>query len=143
MEDPEVFVRPWTAVNYFNLDAWTVNGNQDRLFEYACHEHNYGIGAIRGAQVDREWALDEARRERAVREGEIEAKWELLLAWEESPEGSREPNGFRRRAYRPASGACPAATPRRQDDRACTRRCPGSASGPAAGSRRPGRRPPR
>ena len=90
VDDPEVFVRPWTAVNYFNLDAWTVAGNQDRLFEYACHEHNYGmVGAIRGARVDREWALDEARRERGVREREIEAKWELLLAWEESPEGRR------------------------------------------------------
>ena len=90
VDDPEVFVRPWTTVNYFNLDSWTVEGNQDRLFEYACHEHNYGmVGAIRGAQVDREWALDEARRERAVREREMEAKWELLLAWEESPEGHR------------------------------------------------------
>ena len=90
VNDPQVFVRPWTTVNYFTLDSWTVEGNQDRLFEYACHEHNYGmVGAIRGARVDREWALDEARREQAVREGEIEEKWERLLAWEESAEGRR------------------------------------------------------
>ena len=90
MNDPQVFVRPWTTVNYFTLDSWTVEGNQDRLFEYACHEHNYGmVGAIRGARVDREWALDEARREQAVREREIEEKWERLLAWEESAEGRR------------------------------------------------------
>ena len=90
VNDPEVFVRPWTTVNYFTLDSWTVEGNQDRLFEYACHEHNYGmVGAIRGARVDREWALDEARREQAVREREIEEKWERLLAWEESAEGRR------------------------------------------------------
>ena len=90
VNDPQVFVSPWTTVNYFNLDSWAVEGNQDRLFEYACHEHNYGmVGAIRGARVDREWALDEARREQAVREREIEEKWERLLAWEESAEGRR------------------------------------------------------
>ena len=90
VDDPEVFVRPWTAANYFTLDSWAVAGNQDRLFEYACHEHNYGmVGAIRGARVDRAWALDEAKREQAVREREMQVKWEQLLAWEESSAGRR------------------------------------------------------
>ena len=67
VEDPKVFVRPWTTVVYWNLDAWSGQGKQDRLFEYACHEHNYGIvNAIRGARVDRRAALDEAARETAA-----------------------------------------------------------------------------
>ena len=87
VDDPQVFVQPWTAVNYFALDSWTTEGNQDRLFEYACHEHNYGmVGAIRGARVDRAWALDEAARERNVRMGELEAKREQLEAWEAANE---------------------------------------------------------
>ncbi|MCY4661319.1 MAG: hypothetical protein OXF93_16155 [Acidobacteria bacterium] len=88
VEDPNVFVRPWSAVNYFTLDPWATEGNQDRLFEYACHEHNYGMtNAIRGARVDRQWALDEALREAAIREGELEEKWGELLAWEEANPG--------------------------------------------------------
>jgi hypothetical protein len=90
VEDPSVFVRPWTAVNYFSLDPWTAEGHQDRLFEYACHEHNYGMAnAIRGAQIDRQWALDEAAREAAVRERELEEKWEHLRTWEASDQGVR------------------------------------------------------
>ena len=54
-------MRPWTTVNYFTLDPWTAEGKQDRLYEYACHEHNYGmVNALRGARTDRQWALDEA-----------------------------------------------------------------------------------
>jgi hypothetical protein len=83
VEDPRVFVRPWTTVVYWNRDAWSTQGKQDRLFEYACHEHNYGIvNAIRGAQVDRRGGLDEAARETALRVKERGAKWELLKQWE-------------------------------------------------------------
>ena len=90
VEDPNVFVSPWSTVNYFTLDPWAVEGNQDRLFEYACHEHNYGMAnAIRGARTDRQWALDEAEREAAIRERELQEKWEQLRAWEESPESGR------------------------------------------------------
>ena len=90
VEDPTVFVSPWSTVNYFTLDSWAVEGNQDRLFEYACHEHNYGmVNAIRGARADRQWALDEAGREAAIRERELQEKWEQLRAWEESPERGR------------------------------------------------------
>ena len=90
VDDPNVFVRPWSAVNYFTLDSWTLEGNQDRLFEYACHEHNYGmINAIRAARADRQWALDEAAREAAIRARELEAKREQLRQWEASNQGRR------------------------------------------------------
>ena len=90
IEDPNVFVRPWSAVNYFTLDEWSQAGFQDRIFEYACHEHNYGmINAIRGARVDRQWALDEALREAGVREGELEEKREELRAWEAANQDGR------------------------------------------------------
>ena len=90
VEDPAVFVRPFTTVNYFTLDPWATQGNQDRLFEYACHEHNYGmVNAIRGAQVDRQWALDEAAREAAIRARELEEKKALLDAWEAERQDGR------------------------------------------------------
>ena len=90
VEDPNVFVRPWTTVNYFTLDPWTAEGKQDRLYEYACHEHKYGmVNALRGARTGRQWALDEATRETAVRERELKEKWERLSAWETSNQGSR------------------------------------------------------
>ncbi len=89
VQDPSVFVRPWSTVNYFTLDPWATAGNQDRLFEYACHEHNYGmVNAIRAARSDRQWALDEAAREAAIRERELQEKRELLKTWEET-----NPNG--------------------------------------------------
>ena len=90
VDDPKVFVRPWTTADYWNLDAWSAKGKQDRLFEYACHEHNYGIvNAIRGARVDRKSAMDEAAREAALRKKEMQAKWDLLKKWEESNKSGR------------------------------------------------------
>ena len=81
VDDPSVFVSPWSTVNYFTLDPWAVEGHQDRLFEYACHEHNYGmINAIRGVRTDRQWALDEAAREAAIRGRELQEKREQLRA---------------------------------------------------------------
>jgi hypothetical protein len=83
VDDPKAFVRPWTTVVYWNLDAWTEQGKQDRLFEYACHEHNYGIvNALRGSRVNRTEAMDEAAREVNVRKRERNAKWEALKKWE-------------------------------------------------------------
>ena len=88
VEDPNVLVSSWSTINYFTLDLWDLEGNQDRLFEYACHEHNYGmVNAIRAARTDRQWALDEAAREAAIRERELGEKWERLRAWEASSEG--------------------------------------------------------
>jgi hypothetical protein len=90
VDDPKVFVKPWTTVAYWNLDTWSSQGKQDRLFEYACHEHNYGlVNAIRGALVDRRGALDEAAREDALRAKERQAKWDLLKKWEGSNQGGR------------------------------------------------------
>ena len=90
IDDPNVFVRPWTAVNYWILDPWATEGNQDRLFEYACHEHNYGmVNAIRGARADRQWALDEANREAAIREKELQEKSEETRMWEASNQSGR------------------------------------------------------
>ena len=90
VDDPKVFVRPWTTVVYWSLDSWSAKGKQDRLFEYACHEHNYGMAnAIRGARVDRKSALDEADRETALRTKELQEKREQLKKWEESNKGGR------------------------------------------------------
>ena len=90
VDDPDVFVRPWTAVNYWILDPWATEGNQDRLFEYACHEHNYGmVNAIRAARTDRQWALDEAAREAAIRDKELQDKSEETRRWEASNQSGR------------------------------------------------------
>jgi hypothetical protein len=90
VEDPKVFVRPWTTVDYLNRDTWSAEGKQDRLFEYACHEHNYGIpNAMRGARVDRRSALDEANRETVLRRKELDKAWERLKKYEASTGGSR------------------------------------------------------
>jgi hypothetical protein len=44
--DPTTFVKPWTAsIPYLRTT--------DQLFEYACHEGNYGMeGILRGARVE-------------------------------------------------------------------------------------------
>jgi hypothetical protein len=46
VEDPTTFTRPWTvAVPYLRTD--------DQMFEYACHEGNYGMeGILSGARVE-------------------------------------------------------------------------------------------
>ena len=41
VDDPQTFVQPWTAA----LDLTP----QSQLFEYACHEGNYGLGNILSA----------------------------------------------------------------------------------------------
>lgn len=81
LDDPDVFVSPWTAVVTWHRDATP----QDRIFEYACHEHNYGMAnAIAGAQADRAWALDEAKRDQALRLKDLGDKKEQLRQWEAS-----------------------------------------------------------
>ena len=83
LEDPAVFVRPFTAAYTWHLDTWSKEGKQDRMFEYACHEHNYGmVNALAGARADRKWALSEAKREAAVRMKELQAKKDQLKQWE-------------------------------------------------------------
>jgi hypothetical protein len=83
LEDPEVFVRPFTTAYTWTLDTWSEEGNQDRMFEYACHEHNYGMAnALAGARADEAWALGEARREAAVRMKALQEKKAQLKEWE-------------------------------------------------------------
>ena len=46
IEDPETWARPWTV-------EVPVMKSQGRLFEYACHEGNYGMeGALAGARAE-------------------------------------------------------------------------------------------
>jgi len=49
VEDPTLYTRPWKGEMAFNA-------SQNRPFEYACHEGNYGLlGILEGArQFDRE-----------------------------------------------------------------------------------------
>lgn len=78
IEDPEVFVAPWTAVNVWNRDD-----GKTPEYEYACHEHNYGmVNALAGARANERDALAEAARELNIRTPGIRRKWEELKAWE-------------------------------------------------------------
>jgi hypothetical protein len=46
VDDPATFVRPWTA-------AVTMNQTRGPIYEYACHEGNYGMsGILSGARAD-------------------------------------------------------------------------------------------
>lgn len=49
IDDPTAFTRPWTG-------AFTMTRTDDKLYEYACHEGNYGLqnilGAARAAERD-------------------------------------------------------------------------------------------
>jgi len=90
VDDPGVYVKPWTAVVDFAHDTWSGQGKQDRIFEYACHEHNYGmLNALKGARANPKLALDEASREVAGRAAELAAHWEQLKKWEAANKSSR------------------------------------------------------
>ena len=46
MDDPASLTRPWSG-------ELTLRRTDDRLFEYACHEANYGLqGILRGARAE-------------------------------------------------------------------------------------------
>jgi len=46
VDDPETFTKPWTA-------RIPITKAQGRLFEYACHEGNYGLaGSLAGARAE-------------------------------------------------------------------------------------------
>jgi hypothetical protein len=46
VDDPSSFTKPWTAV-------LPMKRSDDRIFEYACHEANYGLeGVLRGARFE-------------------------------------------------------------------------------------------
>jgi len=50
--DPNTWVKPWTAAI-----PWTRDDTQDQIFEYACHEGNYGLRNILSAARAREKQL--------------------------------------------------------------------------------------
>ena len=52
MRDPEMFTRPWTALVPMTTDQASRGVTSGPLFEYACHEGNYGLRNImRGARM--------------------------------------------------------------------------------------------
>jgi hypothetical protein len=59
VEDPTTWLRPWTAAI-----PMTKDGAPDRIFEYACHEGNYGIVNILAGHRNEEKAADAARTRR-------------------------------------------------------------------------------
>jgi hypothetical protein len=78
IEDPKVFVKPWTATN-----TWSRDDGKNPEYEYACHEHNYGmVNALAGARADEKWSRDEAGRELNIRKPGIQQKWAQLKEWE-------------------------------------------------------------
>jgi len=56
VDDPTAFTKPWTA-------QIPMTKSQGRLFEYACHEGNYGLtNILGGARADEKKAEEEARK---------------------------------------------------------------------------------
>jgi hypothetical protein len=58
VDDPTTWTKPWTAVV-------PMRRTDDRIYEYACHEGNYGLGGIlRGARAEEKAAAGKTPRER-------------------------------------------------------------------------------
>jgi hypothetical protein len=56
VDDPESFTRPWTA-------RYPMTKTNDKIFEYACHEGNYGLaGSLAGARAEEKAAAASANR---------------------------------------------------------------------------------
>ena len=52
LNDPETWIRPWTG-------EFPLRKTQEALYEYACHEGNYGIvGVLNGARAEEQAARD-------------------------------------------------------------------------------------
>jgi hypothetical protein len=80
IDDPKVFMAPWTAVN-----TWSADDKQDQQYEYTCHEHNYGmVNLLKGGRVQEQISLDEAAREVRERQGQLKAAQEKLKSWQEA-----------------------------------------------------------
>ncbi len=78
INDPSVYTSPWTAVNVWHMDP-----NEPDVYEYTCHEHNYGmVGLLKGGRTDEQIAMDEAAREINDRAPQIAAEWAETEAWE-------------------------------------------------------------
>ena len=53
MTDPDMFTRPWTALVPMTTDQASRGVTSGPLYEYACHEGNYGLlNIMRGARVE-------------------------------------------------------------------------------------------
>jgi len=53
MSDPDMFTRPWTALVPMTTDQASRGVTSGPLYEYACHEGNYGLlNIMRGARVE-------------------------------------------------------------------------------------------
>ena len=53
MTDPTMFTRPWTALLPMTTDQMSRGVTSGPMFEYACHEGNYGLlNIMRGARVE-------------------------------------------------------------------------------------------
>ena len=52
MTDPEMFTRPWTALVPMTTDQASRGVTSGPMYEYACHEGNYGLlNMLRGARA--------------------------------------------------------------------------------------------
>ena len=53
MTDPDMFTQPWTASVPMTTNQESRGVTSGPLFEYACHEGNYGLlNIMRGARVE-------------------------------------------------------------------------------------------
>jgi len=60
VEDPLTWTRPWTAVAYLQKTVGPI-------FEFACHETNYGVaGILGGARADEKKAAEEAAKKASI-----------------------------------------------------------------------------
>ena len=76
--DPTVYVAPFTAVN-----TWHIDQGKPDVFEYTCHEHNYGmVGLLKGGRANEQIAMDEATREINERAPQTAEEWAETEAWE-------------------------------------------------------------
>jgi len=62
MTDPEMFTRPWTALVPMTTDHASRGVTSGPMFEYACHEGNYGLlNILRGARADDNLSTENGR----------------------------------------------------------------------------------
>ena len=63
IEDPAMFVRPFTGVVPFSRNQGSLGATEGQVYEYACHEGNYSIvNVLNGARVQERTAANDADR---------------------------------------------------------------------------------
>ena len=61
IEDPAMFVRPFTAVIPFSRNQGALCATEGQVYEYACHEGNYSIvNVLNGARAQEKAAAENA-----------------------------------------------------------------------------------